>query len=244
MKLDILVFGPHPDDAEIGAGGLLLKMKALGYATGICDMTTGDMGWGTPEQRVAECDEAAAILGLDVRENLDMGDNRIEDTFENRCKVAAVIRKFRPEIILAPFYKLPIGRGLGHNDHWKTGILASQAFNLAHLRKAPVTGDPYQARAIYYYYVPPGTRPTFLVDVSPHFETWMKALEVHRSQFSNPEKPKSKASQGGTLREIVEMSSRSLGWSIGAKYAQAFLATGPLRISNPMELVREIEPRP
>jgi bacillithiol biosynthesis deacetylase BshB1 len=243
MKLDMLVFGPHPDDAEIGAGGLLLKMKDLGYKTGICDMTTGEMGWGTPEARVAECDEAAAILGLDVRVNLDMGDNRIEDTFENRCTVAAVIRKYRPEIILAPFYRLPIGRGLGHNDHWKTGILASQAFNLAHLRKAPVEGDAYQARAIYYYYVPPGTRPTFIVDVTPYFETWMQALMVHKTQFSNPDKPKMKATHQ-TVNELVEMGARTHGWSIGTRYAQAFLATGPLRISNPMELVREIEPRP
>jgi bacillithiol biosynthesis deacetylase BshB1 len=243
MKLDILVFGPHPDDAEIGAGGLLLKMKDLGYTTGICDMTTGDMGWGTPEERVAECDEAAKILGLDVRVNLDLGDNRIEDTFENRCKVAAVIRKYKPEIVLAPFYRLPIGRGLGHNDHWKTGILASQAFNLAHLRKAPVEGDAFQARAIYYYYVPPGTRPTFIVDVSPFFDRWMQALMVHKTQFSNPEKPKPKKTHQ-TVNELVEMSARSHGWSIGTRYAQAFLATGPLKISNPMELVREIEPRP
>ena len=243
MKLDILVFGPHPDDAEIGAGGLLLKMKELGYATGICDMTTGEMGWGTPEERVAECDEAAKILKLDARVNLDMGDNRIEDTFENRCKVAGVIREYRPQIIFAPYYRLPIGRGLGHNDHWKTGILASQAYNLAHLRKAPVPGDAYQARAIYYYYIPPGTRPTFIVDVSPYFETWMKALEVHRTQFSNPEKPRPK-SQQQTLRDIVEMGARGHGWAIGTKYAQAYLAAGPLRISNPMELVKEIEPRP
>jgi bacillithiol biosynthesis deacetylase BshB1 len=243
MKLDILVFGPHPDDAEIGAGGLLLKMKSLGYATGICDMTTGDMGWGTPEERVAECDEAAKILGLDVRVNLDMGDNRIEDTFDNRCKVAAVIRKYRPEIILAPFYRLPIGRGLGHNDHWKTGILAAQAFNLSHLRKAPVPGDAYQARAIYYYYVPPGTRPTFIVDVTPHFDQWMKALDVHRTQFSNPEKPKPKSTHQ-SVNELVETQARTHGWAIGTRYAQAFLATGPLRIPNPMELVREIEPRP
>lgn len=243
MKLDVLVFGPHPDDAEIGAGGLLLKMKDLGYATGICDMTTGDMGWGTPEERVAECDEAAKLLKLDVRVNLDLGDNRIEDTFENRCKLAGVIRTYRPQIIFAPYYRLPIGRGLGHNDHWKTGILASQAYNLAHLRKAPVPGDAYQARAIYYYYIPPGTRPTFVVDVTPYFETWMKALEVHRTQFSNSEKPKPKAPQQ-TLADVIAMSARTHGWSIGTKYAQAFLANGPLRIGNPMELVREIEPRP
>jgi hypothetical protein len=115
MALDILVFGPHPDDAEIGAGGLLLKMKSLGRSTGIIDMTTGDMGWGSPEERLAECAQAAKILKLDVRENLDLGDGQVEDSFENRCTVAAAIRRHRPDIVMAPYYNLPIGRGLGHN---------------------------------------------------------------------------------------------------------------------------------
>ena len=109
MALDFLAFGPHPDDADIGCGGLLRKMKALGYSTGVVDMTTGDMGWGTPEIRANESAEAARILQLDVRENLDLGDCRIEDTFENRCKVAGLIRKHRPQIVLSPYYQLPIG---------------------------------------------------------------------------------------------------------------------------------------
>ena len=147
MPLDFLVFGPHPDDAEIGAGAMLRKMKSLGHATGIIDMTTGDMGWGTPELRLKECEEAARILQLDVRENLDLGDCRIEDTFETRCRVAATIRRHQPKVVMAPYYDLPIGRGLGHNDHYKTGQIVSNAYNLAHLRKAPVPGEPFQARA-------------------------------------------------------------------------------------------------
>ena len=162
MKIDVLVFGPHPDDAEIGAGGLLLKMKSLGHTTGIIDMTRGDLGWGTPEERDRECAEAAKILKLDVRENLDLGDWQIEDTFENRCKVAAALRKHRPEIVFAPYYDIPPGRGLGHNDHFKTGILVAQAFNLAHLKKAPVEGEPYQVKALFYYFLPPTVRPSFV----------------------------------------------------------------------------------
>jgi bacillithiol biosynthesis deacetylase BshB1 len=243
MKINILVFGPHPDDAEIGAGGLLLKMKAHGHTTGIIDMTRGDMGWGTPDERDRECEEAAKILKLDIRENLDLGDNQIEDTFDNRCKVAAVIRKHRPDLILAPYYDLPIGRGLGHNDHYKTGELVSQAFNLAHLRKAPVPGDPYQAKAIWYYFIPPGTKPTVLVDVSPYFEEAMRALTVHRTQFSNPEKPKPKSDTAGVV-ELIESAARVNGFAIGSKYAQAYLSVGALRINDPVELIRGIETRP
>lgn len=243
MKIDILVFGPHPDDAEIGAGGLLLKMKALGHTTGIIDMTRGDMGWGTPEERDRECAEAAQILKLDIRENLDLGDNKVEDTFENRCKVAAVIRRHKPDLILAPYYDLPIGRGLGHNDHFKTGELVSQAFNLAHLRKAPIEGEPYQAKAILYYFIPPGTKPTMLVDVSPYFEDWIRALKCHRTQFSNPEKPKPKSDSVG-LVELIEAGARVSGFAIGTKYAQAYLSVGLLRIHDPVELIRSYETRP
>jgi len=243
MKIDILVFGPHPDDAEIGAGGLLLKMKDLGHTTGIIDMTRGDMGWGTPEERDQECADAAKILKLDVRENLDLGDNRIEDTFENRCKVAAVLRKYRPEVVFAPYYDLPIGRGLGHNDHFKTGILVSQAFNLAHLRKAPIEGEAYQVKSIYYYFVPPGMRPTFMVDVSPYFDDWMKSLASHKTQFINPEKPKANTKSPGVV-ELVDAASRSVGFTLGVGHAQSYLSIAPLRINDPVELVKGVVTRP
>jgi bacillithiol biosynthesis deacetylase BshB1 len=243
MKIDVLVFGPHPDDAEIGAGGLLLKLKDLGHTTGVVDLTHGDMGWGTPQERDQECTEAAKILKLDLRVNLDLPDFRVEDTWENRCKIAGVIRKYRPEIVLAPYYDIPPGRGLGHNDHWKAGLVVTQAYNLAHLHKAPVDGKPYQAKAIYYFYIPPGMRPTFTVDVTPYYEEWMRALACHRSQFANPDKPKPK-NPLPSLVEYMDMFTRMQGWSVGARHAQSFLATSPLRIGNPLDLVKEIVPRP
>jgi len=242
MAVDFLVFGPHPDDAEIGAGAMLRKMKALGHTTGIIDMTTGDMGWGTPELRLEECAKAARILQLDVRENLDLGDCRIEDTFENRCTVAAVMRRHRPEIVMAPYYQLPIGRGLGHNDHYKTGQIVANAYNLAHLRKAPVEGEPFQAKALYFYFLPPGTAPTFVVDVSDHFDDWMAALDSHQSQFHNPERPR--PTHLPTVRDVFESYARYWGWQIGVKYGQAYLSTAPLRVADPMMLIRDVIPRP
>jgi bacillithiol biosynthesis deacetylase BshB1 len=242
MSVDFLAFGPHPDDAEIGCGGVLRKMKALGHTTGIVDMTTGDMGWGTPEIRAAESARAAEILKLDVRENLDLGDCRIEDTFENRCKTAAMIRKHRPQIVLAPYYHLPIGRGLGHNDHYKTGQIVANAFNLAHLRKAPIEGEAYQARAIYFYFLPLGVAPTFCVDISEHVKDWLDALDCHVSQFHNAEKPR--PAHLPHVREVFETTARYWGWQIGVTHAQAFLATGPLKVGDPMRLVADVVPRP
>ena len=242
MPLDILVFGPHPDDAEIGAGGLLLKMKSLGHSTGIIDMTTGDMGWGSPEERLAECDQAARILQLDVRENLNMGDGRIEDTFENRCMVAGVIRRHQPEMVVAPFYNLPIGRGLGHNDHYKTGQVVANAYNLAHLRKAPVPGEPFQAKALFFYFIPPGTAPTFIVDVTDHFDQWMAALDCHQTQFYHPDRPR--PTSFPQVREVFEANARYWGWQIGARFGQAYLSVAPLKIRDPMMLIQDVIPRP
>ncbi len=242
MAVDILVFGPHPDDAEIGCGAMLRKMKHLGYRTGIIDMTTGDMGWGTPEDRLRESEEAARILQLDVRENLDLGDCRIEDTFENRCRVAAVIRKHRPQIIFSPYYNLPIGRGLGHNDHYKTGQIVANAYNLAHLRKAPVEGEPHQTKAIYFYFLPIGVPPTFIVDVTDFYDDWMAALDAHVTQFNHPERPR--ASGWQQAREAFTSFARYWGWQIGTKYAAGYLATGPLKVGDPLQLVKEVVPRP
>jgi bacillithiol biosynthesis deacetylase BshB1 len=242
MPVDILAFGPHPDDAEIGAGGLLRKMKDRGHRTGIIDMTTGDMGWGSPEIRAGESAAAARILRLDVRENLDLGDCRIEDTFENRCKVAGMIRRHQPEIVLAPYYDLPIGRGLGHNDHYKTGELVSNAYNLAHLAKAPCEGEPFQAKAIYYYFIPPGTKATFVVDIGDWAEEWMNAIDCHHSQFYHPDRPRPETFP--RPREAFEANARHWGWQIGVKFGQAFLATSPLKIDDPMMLVHHVLPRP
>ncbi|MBI5837443.1 MAG: bacillithiol biosynthesis deacetylase BshB1 [Candidatus Eisenbacteria bacterium] len=243
MNLDILVFGPHPDDAEIGAGGLLLRMKAEGRTTGIIDMTRGDMGWGTPEERDKECEEAGRILGLDVRETLGLPDCRVEDDFETRCKVAQAIRRYRPQIVMAPYWELPPGRGLGHTDHMKTGLAVSHGFNFAHLRKMPVEGEPYQARALFYYFIPPGVRPTFVVDVTQWAEKWRAALECHRTQFANPEKPQLHGIPTNFL-DWFEVFARQHGFAVGARYAQAFLSVAPLKVNDPMVLVRDVVPRP
>jgi bacillithiol biosynthesis deacetylase BshB1 len=242
MSVDILAFGPHPDDAEIGCGGLLRKVKDLGRRTGIIDMTAGDLGWGTPEVRAEEGRRAGERLQLDVRECLDLGDCRIEDTFENRCLVAGVIRRHRPQILLAPYYDLPIGRGLGHNDHYKTGQIVANAFNLAHLAKAPCEGEPFQARAIFFYFIPPGTKPTFIVDITPYFEDWLAAVDSHHSQFYHPDRPR--PASHPHPREAFEAYARYWGWQVGVRYGQAFLSTGPLKVDDPFTLVETLAPRP
>jgi len=236
-KLDILVFGPHPDDAEIGTGGVLLKAKAAGYKTGIVDMTEGEMATGgTLAIRRKETLAAAKILSLDARETLGIPDCQVEDTYENRLKVATAIRKYRPELVFAPYYITPPGRGLGHSDHQKTGYVVSHGYNFAHLKKLPVQGEPHQARALYYYFLPPGMVPTFIVDVTDFYEEWMASIMVHESQFGEL-----RGNQG--VRDFFDAFARQWGRMIGSKYAQAFFSTSPLRIDNPLDLVKTVRTR-
>ncbi len=237
--VDILAFSPHPDDAEIGCGGVLIKASEQGFKTAIIDVTQGEMSTGgDPQTRKAESALAAKILGLAVRENLNLPDTGIDDTFENRKLFASVICKWRPKIILAPYYDLPLGRGLGHNDHVKTGILASHGFNYSHFRKLvePMGFEPHQASAIFYYFLPPGIRPTFIIDVTPYYERWITAILAHKSQFSDPERH-------AGIREFFESMARQWGRHIRSTYAQAFYSVSPLKVESLLDLVKDIKPK-
>lgn len=222
VKLDVLAFGPHPDDAEIGAGAVLIKLAARGKRCGVIDMTEGEMGsGGDTKTRRAESTRAAELLRLAIRENLSLPDCGLEDTFQSRCLVAGMIRKYRPDVVLGPYYDLPPGRGLGHNDHIKGGLLVAHGANFAHLRKLPVEGEPWHPRAVYYYFLPPDLMPSFVVDVSEHHEDWMASIMCHESQFG-------RAEQNPQIRVFFEsMATRWARWA-GGKYAQAFYSPWPL----------------
>ncbi len=238
FNIDILAFSPHPDDAEIGCGGVLLKAQAQGQKTAIIDVTEGEASTGGDvDIRRQESMEAASILKLTVRENLQLPDCGVEDTFENRKLFASVICKWRPKIVLAPYYILPLGRGLGHNDHVKTGILASHAFNYSHLRKLvePMGYQPHQASAIFYYFLPPTVSPTFIVDVTEYFDQWIQAVLVHRSQFGDPDRH-------AGIREFFEAMARQWGRHIRTKYAHAFYSVSPLKVNSLIELVKDFTP--
>ena len=108
----------------------------------------------------------------------------------------------------------------------------------------PIEGEAHQARGIFYYFLPPGLAPTFIVDVSEHFEEWSRALAVHQSQFNNPNKPRAATSGPASILDWFDVYARRDGFTIGAKYAQAYYSAVPLKIGDPMTLVREVVPRP
>jgi len=232
MSLDVLAFGAHPDDVEIWCGGLLLKLKDRGYRTGIVDLTVGDMGSrGSPEVRRQELMAAASLLNLDPVEVLDFQDCRVADDFPSRLKIAAVVRRLRPTLVLAPYWGGPPGRGIGHTDHQAAGYLVSHGVNFAHLGALPIDGEPHAVSAIFYYLFPQEMPATFVVDISDYVDRWVEVLKCHRSQFYNPQTQRYDA-----IDRFLALA-QARGFARGIRYAQAFIAQGPLAIDDPFQLI-------
>jgi N-acetylglucosamine malate deacetylase 1 len=239
MTVEILAVGAHPDDAEIWCGGLLLKLKDRGYRTGLVHLTVGEMGsGGTPEVRRQELMAAAKALRLDHVEVLDFQDCRVTDDFPSRLKIAAVVRRLRPTIVLAPYWGGPPGRGIGHTDHQAAGYLVSHGVNFAHLRALPLDGEPHAVSDIFYYLFPHDLPPTFVVDISDYVDPWVEALQCHRSQFYNPHTQRYDA-----IDRFLAVA-RARGFARGIAYAHAFIARGPLTVDDPLRLVVSQVPPP
>ena len=227
---DLISFGAHPDDVEVGTGGVLIDLKERGYRCGIVIMTQGEMGTGgTPEIRAREVEEAAEIMGADILARFDWGDTRLEDSYDKRLAIAEIIRKARPRIILAPYPHVGHGRRQSHPDHVASGIISINATNLAALKKADLPGEPHLVTRIFHYFLPPQVMPNFVVDITPHFNDWIKALSAHRSQFLNPEKSRD-------YIESLTAMARSFGIQARCQYGQGFYAVEPILVGDIMTL--------
>lgn len=224
MKKDILAFGAHPDDVELGVGGILIKMVEAGHSSVIVDLTRGELATGgNAEIRFKEAQEAAKIMGVQ-REVLNLGDCGLMDSLENRLILAQKIRYYRPKVVLAPYYQDSFG-GQGHPDHRATGTLATHAVRLAQFKKILPQQRPHQVSGLLYYGLPRDVPATFVIDITPHYQRWMKAVMAHRSQFRNPEKPLD-------YKWFIETLARGYGIMAGVKYAQGLLAGEPVRIKD------------
>lgn len=229
---DCIAIGAHPDDVEVGTGGVLIKLHDLGYKTGIIYLTRGEMGTGgTAEIRAGEAQKAAEIMGADLLDTLDLGDTRLTDTPDNRMVVAALLRKYRPRIVFAPYWTGGHGKRASHPDHLAAGLITINATNYAALKKMPIHGDPFVVRGLYHYFLPAGVMPTFVVDITQQFDRWMDALRAHESQFQNPAKPRD-------YLWSLETMARGFGAHCGTKYGQGFVIGEPLIIGDPTDLVK------
>jgi bacillithiol biosynthesis deacetylase BshB1 len=232
-SLDILAIAAHRDDVEQTCGGTLLKAAQRGQRTGILDLTRGEMGTrGTAEDREREAKDAAKILGVRWRRALDIPDGRVENTWENRLKIAAVIRETRPRVVILPYWK---GR---HPDHYTASILGYEGCFLAGLAKLdpaaagsprdpstsfPAGATPHRPFKIIYATLYYDIRPTFVVDISEQFENKLVSILAYQSQFSDQQAGKDLFPAQQEIRARVDAMARFYGLLGGVTYGEPFL---------------------
>ncbi|RKX22567.1 MAG: bacillithiol biosynthesis deacetylase BshB1 [Candidatus Zixiibacteriota bacterium] len=232
MEYDLISIGAHPDDVEVGTGGVLIGLNKIGYRTGIVYLTAGEMATGgTPDIRAEESLAAAKVIGSDLIKTYNWGDCQLFDTYERRLELAALIRQYRPKIILAPDPHIGHGRRQSHPDHVAAGQIALNAANYATLKKLPIRGEPHRVEKVFHYFLPPGKVPDFVVDITDSFEQWIEALKCHKSQFLNPEKSRN-------YLWSLESMARSFGIQAGCKYGQGFYNAEPVKIIDIFDLVK------
>jgi len=218
MSVNILAIAAHRDDVEQTCGGTLLKMAGLGHPTGILDLTKGELGTrGTAEDRAREAEAAAKVLKVSWRQALDIPDGRVENTWENRLKVARVVREQRPRVVILPYWK---GR---HPDHYTCSTLGYEACFLAGLTKLDLDGKPHRPFKIVYATLYYDIRPTFVVDITEQFEGRMESLLAYKSQFTDQEAGRADFPPQAEIRERVAAMASYYGMLVGVRYAEPFL---------------------
>ena len=216
----MLAIAAHRDDVEQTCGGTLLTQEALGWRTAILDLTQGESGTrGTADERASEAAEAARILRVAHREALDLPDGNVENTRENRLKLAAVLRRLRPRVVLLPYWQ---GR---HPDHYTTATLGYEACFQAGLARLKLPGDaaPHRPYKILYASLYADVRPTFVVDITPHVETRLASLLAYRSQYGDHAAGVGLFVPEGEIRERTFATARHFGLLAGVRYAEPFV---------------------
>src|ERR1700704_1905229 len=234
-QLDVLAVFSHPDDAELTIGGTLIKLKSLGYRTGVLDMSRGEMGTrGTPEIRAKEALEAARVMGLDARLNLEQPDGHTGLSQETRQAMVRVRRACTPRVLFTSHWDDP------HPDHAATCRIVREAARLATMRRydeaagMPAIKMPAIAHAVYSRL----TIPSFIVDVSEFAEGKMNAIRAHASQFYSAQsnEPTPRISEQGFLKQIEDRM-RYYGSLIGVDAGEAFYVREALNVADPFALL-------
>src|SRR5262245_49469884 len=224
--VDVLAFGAHPDDAELGCGATLALAAESGLRVAVVDLTAGEMATnGTSDQRRQERDEASAVLGLCQRVCLALPDGHLGAAARDRIAVVDAIRSFRPQVVIAPAL-LPDR----HPDHGAAGRLVHDACFFAGVARIGTPRSPHRPRAAYHYSVHSPFIPTFVVDVTATWESKMAAVRAYRSQFGSTARATALADPG--FLEVVEAKGRYFGAMIGAARGEPFACTGPLAMTS------------
>ena len=221
--LDLLAFGPHPDDLEIGLGGALAKHAALGHSVGLCDLTRGEMSSnGTPDERVREAEAACAVLGAAWRENLALPDRAIGTSQEHTRKVVELIRRVLPRAVAVPYWQDR------HPDHQASAVLLREAVFNAKLKRYAAAGDPWQPEWVCHYFINDAAPASFVVDVSEHYETKRRALACYASQFSRATESAETRLNSPSFAQLIESRDAQFGALSGVRFAEGIVVTQPV----------------
>lgn len=222
--LDALIISPHPDDAELGLGGTLLRLSQQGWKVGILDLTSGEpTPFGSVETRRAETAAANALLGHPWRRNLGLPNRSLEPTLEHRRALAAVFREVRPRLLFAPYWED------AHPDHLAATRLVEDARFWSKLSKSDIPGAPFHpARVLYYFSVHLRIveRPSFVLDISDQHETKLAALRCYRSQLleGRPE------GVPGIIESVADRT-RFWGHTVGVRHAEPLASREPIGLT-------------
>lgn len=217
--VDLLVFGPHPDDLEIGMGGTIARHTAVGLTVALIDLTAGEMGSnGTPDVRMQESEAARLVLGARTRDNLRWADRRIGKDPAHLEQAVACIRAHRPRTIALPYWSDR------HPDHVAASeVLTEAAFN-AGLRRYPGGGEAWKADWLCYYFINDSVPPSFAIDVSEYYEKKRQALDCHTSQFRPPDAATAATRLNTPLfRQLIESRDGQFGALTGCRWAEGFV---------------------
>ena len=228
-KVDVLAIAAHPDDMELICGGTLIRAQMLGRSTGILDLAAGEMASrGTPELRAKEAAKAAKVMGVSVRENLGLPDGGIQNTPENRVRVAVVIRRLQPKIVITHSIH---GR---HPDHPIVAQLVRDACFVAGLKKVEPKIPPHRPLKVLHAlsFREDNVKPTFVVDISDAFEKKLQAIGCYESQFGDVVQAGEVYPNGEPLRELIRHHAAHYGSLIRCRYGEPFYTTETMRVDD------------
>ncbi|MDF2454424.1 MAG: bshB1 [Cytophagaceae bacterium] len=233
MKLDVLVFAAHPDDAELGCSGTIAAHIAKGYTVGVVDLTAGELGTrGTPELRAEEAKEASALLQLSVRECLHLADGFFEDDQQSIHAIIKAIRRYQPSIVIAnAIYDR-------HPDHGRGSAIVSRASFLSGLTKIETDGlKAWRPQQVYHYIQDRYIKPDFIVDITNFWEVKIASIKAYKSQFFDPtsKEPQTYISSGEFLK-FIEARALEFGHSSGFMYGEGFTVEKIPGVSNLFDL--------
>jgi len=233
MKLDILIFAAHPDDAELGMGGTIAKLVSEGKSVGIIDFTQAELSSnGTIESRQEETAEASKILNISIRENLFVPDGGVKVEAEIKTKVIKLLRKYKPRLVFAPYFNDR------HPDHIGASKIVKEAFFFSGLLKiaTEINGENQQIHRpekLYYYMQTYEFTPSFVVDISEHFDIKMKSVRAYKSQFFNPnEKGELTFISDPKFIKYLEARAQHFGFQIRKEFGEPFFCEETIELLN------------